>query len=337
MKKPKRLVDPAEYRQARIRELEARQELAAVLDVEPGEVVEDEEVGWWMSRRARRSQDAPPPVTAREPNALPPDAQFESDAVLGVGAAFLAFGLEAQVEPGAQAEATAVFEFGCGTGRLAERLLSRHLPERATYTAVDISDTMFELTRERLAPWGSRTEVRLTAGDMDLDAAGSSHDRFVCAYVFDLLSVDDIHKLLGEARHVLRPGGLLCLASLTAGHGFGAKLATGLWRLAYLIAPASWAAVGRSGCGGTSMRSIGRPATAASSAPAACAARSWSRAASRTARRRSGPPALLSGPSRLDRRIASRFPWRGGIAGEGRATMTIEREVGAARRVRPRS
>ena len=35
---------------------------------------------------------------------------------------------------------------------------------------------------------------------MDLDAAGSSHDRFVCAYVFDLLSVDDIHKLLGEAR-----------------------------------------------------------------------------------------------------------------------------------------
>ena len=47
LKKPKRLVDPAEHRQARIRELEARQELAAVLDVELGEpeVVEDKEVG----------------------------------------------------------------------------------------------------------------------------------------------------------------------------------------------------------------------------------------------------------------------------------------------------
>lgn len=146
--------------------------------------------------------------------------------------------IELLIENAEFGEAAAVFEFGCGTGRLAERLLSRHLPEEATYTAVDVSDTMSELTRARLAPWGSRAEVRLTAGGMDLDAAESSHDRFVCAYVCDLLSIDDIHKLLGEARRVLRPGGLLCLASLTAGHGFGAKLATGLWRLAYLASPA---------------------------------------------------------------------------------------------------
>lgn len=146
--------------------------------------------------------------------------------------------IELLIENAGFDEATAVFEFGCGTGRLAERLLSRHLPEEATYTAVDVSDTMFELTRARLAPWGARTDVRLTAGDMDLDVAESSHDRFVCTYVLDLLSVADIQELLEEAHRVLRPGGLLCLASLTAAHGFGAKLATGLWRLAYVTAPA---------------------------------------------------------------------------------------------------
>ena len=52
-----------------------------------------------------------------------------------------------------------MFEFGCGTGRLAERLLHDHLPEQAIYTAVDISNTMFRLTRERLAQWPSLTEA----------------------------------------------------------------------------------------------------------------------------------------------------------------------------------
>ncbi len=145
--------------------------------------------------------------------------------------------LELLIENAELGEATAVFEFGCGTGRLAERLLRDHLSEQTTYTAVDVSDTMFGLARERLAQWPSRTEVYLTTGEMDLEVDDSSCDRFICTYVCDLLSTNDIHKLLEEAHRILRPGGLLCLASLTAAHGFGAKLATGLWRLTYLISP----------------------------------------------------------------------------------------------------
>ncbi len=134
-------------------------------------------------------------------------------------------------------DADSILEFGCGTGRLAERLMTDHISLDATYAALDISDTMIDLTRSRLEPWKTRTEVNRTSGKMTLDADDSSYDRFVSTYVCDLLSISDIVKLLDEAHRVLRPGGLLCLVSLTAGHGFGAKLATGMWRLAYWISP----------------------------------------------------------------------------------------------------
>lgn len=135
------------------------------------------------------------------------------------------------------ADAESVLEFGCGTGRLAERLLADHISPDAKYAALDISDSMIDLTRSRLDRWKSRSEVRQTSGLMTLDANDSSCDRFVSTYVCDLLSISDIVKLLDEAHRVLRPNGLLCLVSLTAGHGFGAKLATGMWRLAYWISP----------------------------------------------------------------------------------------------------
>lgn len=145
--------------------------------------------------------------------------------------------LELLIENSELDSAEAVFEFGCGTGRLAERLLSDHLSQEATYTAVDISDTMVGLTRDRLVPWNQRAEVRPTTGEITLDPADSSYDRFISTYVCDLLSVPDINRLMEEAHRILRPGGLLCLASLTAGHGIGAKLATGLWRLTYAVSP----------------------------------------------------------------------------------------------------
>ncbi len=48
-----------------------------------------------------------------------------------------------------------VFEFGCGTGRLAEEILAHHLPAHAEYRAIDVSATMVALARQRLlAPAG---------------------------------------------------------------------------------------------------------------------------------------------------------------------------------------
>jgi len=70
-----------------------------------------------------------------------------------------------------------VFEFGCGTGRLARQLLTEYLPADCRYTAVDISPKMVEITRVRLKPWQDRSNTMVTTGNIELDAAMSSLKR----------------------------------------------------------------------------------------------------------------------------------------------------------------
>ena len=96
---------------------------------------------------------------------------------------------------------------------------------------------MVALAHDRLASWSHRVTVQKTNGQVALDLPESSCDRFIITYVCDLLSIEDINNLILEAHRVLCPQGLLCMISMTAGHGIGAKLATGLWRVAYAVSP----------------------------------------------------------------------------------------------------
>jgi ubiquinone/menaquinone biosynthesis C-methylase UbiE len=134
-------------------------------------------------------------------------------------------------------EARSVFEFGCGTGRFAERLLSDYLPTSCRYRALDISSTMVRLARERLAHWGERVVIEQTFGSMTITAPDSSFDRFVANYVLDLLSEQDIHRLLAEAHRVLEPGGLLCTVGLTLGTSLSAKIVGPLWQALFRLYP----------------------------------------------------------------------------------------------------
>jgi ubiquinone/menaquinone biosynthesis C-methylase UbiE len=114
-------------------------------------------------------------------------------------------------------DSLAVVEFGCGTGRQAKWLLEHHLPERARYLALDQSTTMVGLATSRLQPWANRAEVRQTDGSIRIDAPDEHFDRFFSTYVLDLLSHEDIAKVLAEAHRVLTDDGLLCLTGLTYG------------------------------------------------------------------------------------------------------------------------
>lgn len=145
--------------------------------------------------------------------------------------------IDALIANGAFDEAGNVYEFGCGTGRLAERLLREHLPGDARYRAVDISETMVRLTRERLAAFGPRVAVIQSAGGMETDLEDGAVDRFVATYVLDLLGETDIQRLCDEARRVLAAEGSLCLVSLTFGTGFLSRLVTGVWRLLFRVRP----------------------------------------------------------------------------------------------------
>ncbi len=133
--------------------------------------------------------------------------------------------------------AQAVFEFGCGTGAFAERLLAEHLSPQARYVAVDSSPTMIRLAQTRLARFGSRVMVEQTEGSPRFDALSGSYDRFVSTYVVDLLSATDIAEVLSEAHRLLRPEGLLCLVSLTPGPTGLSRLVTGLWTGIHRLSP----------------------------------------------------------------------------------------------------
>ncbi len=113
--------------------------------------------------------------------------------------------------------AHSVFEFGCGTGTLAARLLQHHLPADARYAGVDISSTMVSLAQERLKPWSEHARVSQSDGLPRIQEPDRSFDRFVSTYVFDLLALDFLDQLLSEAHRVLVPGGKICLVSMTFG------------------------------------------------------------------------------------------------------------------------
>jgi len=127
------------------------------------------------------------------------------------------------------AAATAVLELGCGTGKLAKRLLERELPPGARYLGLDLSATMVALARARTQPFGERAAIRHADGAPTIDVAGASFDRFVCCYVLDLLSLADIRAVLGEAHRILEPGGFLCTASLTHGRSPASRAVSRAW------------------------------------------------------------------------------------------------------------
>jgi ubiquinone/menaquinone biosynthesis C-methylase UbiE len=134
-------------------------------------------------------------------------------------------------------KATAVFELGCGTGRFGAELLATHLPPAATYLGCDLSATMVDLARARLAPFGARAQVRQTTGSPTVEVADASFDRVVSNYVLDLLSRADAISFVAEARRLLVPEGRLCLVSLTHGTTALSRGVTALWKCIYRLRP----------------------------------------------------------------------------------------------------
>ena len=133
--------------------------------------------------------------------------------------------------------AKAIVEFGCGTGRFAETLLGNHLPENSTYIGFDLSETMTQLTRKRLVPFGANASVIRTDGRPRIPLPPTSCDRFVSTYVLDLLSNQDISRTLAQAWKVLRPDGLLCLTGLTYGTTFLSRLVVASWLAIHSLRP----------------------------------------------------------------------------------------------------
>jgi SAM-dependent methyltransferase len=106
----------------------------------------------------------------------------------------------------AEASPKTVLEVGCGMGEVAERI-QKDL--RADVRALDISERMVDLTRER----GVRAEV----GDVQsLAFADGEFDCVVANWV--LYHVPDVDRAVREIARVLKPDGRLVAATLGTDH-----------------------------------------------------------------------------------------------------------------------
>jgi ubiquinone/menaquinone biosynthesis C-methylase UbiE len=134
-------------------------------------------------------------------------------------------------------EVSSIFEFGGGTGKFAELLLSEHLHQTATYWGCDVSSSMVGLSKKRLEKFGERVHIWKSSGEFTFSLPDESVDVFVSNYVLDILSDDEIKTVIDEAQRILKKGGLLCLTGLTHGKGLLSKLWTAFWHLRFMINP----------------------------------------------------------------------------------------------------
>lgn len=130
-----------------------------------------------------------------------------------------------------------VYEFGCGTGKLARRLLESGLSGTAGYLGCDLSPVMTGLAERRIESYAPRARIEQTAGEIRFPFEDGKIDRVVSCYVLDLMSDSDIRNYLDEAHRVLEPGGYVCLASLGRGTGLFSRMVSWLWSRVFDLSP----------------------------------------------------------------------------------------------------
>lgn len=106
--------------------------------------------------------------------------------------------------------------FGTGTNLVT---LARAVGSDGRVTGVDLSAGMRDRAAARLAAAGI-AGVELHLGDAaQLPFPDGSFDVAVCCFTLELFDTDEIPRVLGELRRVLRPGGRLAIAAMAAEGG----------------------------------------------------------------------------------------------------------------------
>lgn len=135
---------------------------------------------------------------------------------------------------------SSVFEFGCGSGRLAQRLFEKgEISAGTRYVGVDASPVMVELARERLKGTPSAS-FRLVPGCPAAAAAPEAPGAFsavLSTYVLDIMSCDDVAAFLASAWRILEPGGRLCVVNLGEGCTPATRAGSAIWEAVHALAP----------------------------------------------------------------------------------------------------
>ena len=148
--------------------------------------------------------------------------------------------VEAMLDMASFELASSVLEFGSGQGKLCELVLSSDREKKLHWRAIDQSPEMvkrfFDRCVTRFGKGRCSIELLREGNPSDVKVAPHSVDRFVSTYCLDLLSEDDIYRVLKLAEYSLDPkSGLILLAGITWGYraSFKTFMMTVVWELLY--------------------------------------------------------------------------------------------------------
>ena len=103
-------------------------------------------------------------------------------------------------------KSSSILDLGCGAGVLSEKLIESSF----TVTAVDDSQDMLDLSRERLKRFPAESCKLFHANCLSLPFDDGKFDLVVCLGVFGYF--DEVTQALREIHRVLRPGGKLIIS-----------------------------------------------------------------------------------------------------------------------------
>jgi ubiquinone/menaquinone biosynthesis C-methylase UbiE len=136
---------------------------------------------------------------------------------------FVKAALEGFLKP---AEGERILEPGFGSGQVLAAIAEAVGEEGRAY-GIDISDGMVEVTSGRLRRKGLEGRVELTRGDAAaMPYEDDFFDGIFMSFTLELFNAPEIPQVLSECRRVLKPGGRICLASMSdqGKHGMMMKL-----------------------------------------------------------------------------------------------------------------
>ncbi len=115
-----------------------------------------------------------------------------------------------------------ILEVAVGTGLAFYEIVKRN--PNGNNTGIDLSNGMLEKAKKRVSKL-SETNYSLNIGSaFNLNIEDESIDTLVNNYMFDLISFEDMNKILIEFKRVLKKDGKLILVNMTEGERFGSKL-----------------------------------------------------------------------------------------------------------------
>ena len=122
-----------------------------------------------------------------------------------------------------------ILEVAVGTGLAFYEIVKRN--PHGNNIGIDLSKGMLEKAKNRMREM-SGANFSLTIGTaFDLSAQTESVDLLVNNYMFDLISYEDMDKVLVEFKRVLKVGGKLVLVNMTEGETLGSRLYDFIYRL----------------------------------------------------------------------------------------------------------